>query len=279
MIDLFNDPILHSMKIAAEKAGELIRHYYSSPDALKIKNKLSHQDLVTQADTESQNIIVDSLYSSLRSKGYDDSSLGFIGEENFTKRGEYTFVIDPIDGTTNFTSKINNFAVSIGCFVNGEPTYGITHDPINDCMYVAKKGKGAYKIALGKTKRLNMVAHSMDTCLLATYIHTRPEQREKEMGFISAIYPFIKGVRIMGSGSQDLVRLADDAIQVVMFAKSSLWDIAAAYVVVTESGGGLYNLDGSPLLFDLSDPQKNYPLLGCLKGNESLLTKYVPLIS
>lgn len=279
MIDLFDDPILHSMKIAAEKAGELIRHYYSSPDALKIKNKLSHQDLVTQADTESQSIIVESISSSLKAKGYNDTSLGFIGEENFTKRGEYTFVIDPIDGTTNFTSKINNFAVSIGCFAKGKPEYGVTYDPINDCLYAAQNGKGAYKITQGNATRLQMVAHSMDSCLLATYIHTRPEQRQQEMGFISAIYPFIKGVRIMGSGSQDLVRLADDAIQIVMFAKSNLWDIAAAYVVVTESGGGLYNLDGSPLLFDLSDPQKNYPLLGCLKGNESLLTKYVPQVS
>ena len=279
MDDLFADPILKSMKVAAEKAGDLIKHYYSSPEILHIKNKLSHQDLVTQADTESQSIIVKSLLSLLKDEGYEDSSIGFIGEENLTKSGKYMFVIDPIDGTTNFTSKINNFAVSIGCFANGVPTYGITYDPINDCMYVAQKGKGAYKITQGKTTRLNMVARSMDACLLATYIHTRPEQREKEMGFISAIYPFIKGVRIMGSGSQDLVRLADDAIQIVMFAKSSLWDIAAAYVVVTESGGGLYNLDGSPLLLDLNDPQKNYPLIACIKGTESLFTRYVPLLS
>lgn len=279
MNDLFADPLLKSMKTAAEKAGALIKHYYSAPEILHIKNKLSHQDLVTQADTESQSIIVESLLSSLKDEGYEDSSIGFVGEENLTKTGEYTFVIDPIDGTTNFTSKINNFAVSIGCFVKGEPTYGITYDPINDCMYMAQKGMGAYKITQGKTARLNMVAHSMDSCLLATYIHTRPEQREKEMSFISAIYPFIKGVRIMGSGSQDLVRLADDTMQIAMYAKSSLWDIAAAYVIVTESGGGLYNLDGSPLLLDLSDPQKNYPLIACIRGNESLFTKYVPLLS
>lgn len=274
MVFFDNDPIIVSMYNAALEAGKLIRKYYYSTEILEVKNKLSHQDLVTRADTESQDVIVESISRSLKDKGYEDASIGFIGEEGLDKKGEYIFVIDPIDGTTNFTSKINNFAVSIGCFVHGEPRYGITHDPINNCTYIAKKGEGAYKITQGKTTRLTMIPYEMDKCLLATYIHTKPEQREKEMNYIATIYPFIKGVRIMGSGSQDLVRLADNTVQVVMFAKSSLWDIAAAYVILTESGGGVFNLDGSDLLLNLSDPYKNYPLIACIKENIALFAKY-----
>ncbi|MFZ2026333.1 MAG: inositol monophosphatase [Microgenomates group bacterium] len=275
MVLFDNDPISVSMYDAALEAGRLIRDYYYSTEILEVKNKLSHQDLVTRADTESQDIIVESISRSLGDKGYKDESIGFIGEENLDKNGEYIFVIDPIDGTTNFTSKINNFAVSIGCFVHGEARYGVTHDPINDCTYIAKKGAGAYKITQGKVTRLTMNPYEMDKCLLATYIHTNPEQREKEIKYLTKIYPFIKGVRIMGSGSQDLVRLADNSVQVVMFAKSSLWDIAAAYVVLMESGGGVFNLDGSNLLLDLDDPHKNYPLIACIKENISSFAKYI----
>jgi len=269
-----DDQIMVSMQKAVLEAGKCINKYYFSPETLKTTNKISHQDLVTQADLESQKIIVKSITQSLLDSGYSDTSLGFIGEENLDKKGEYTFVIDPIDGTTNFTSKINNFAISIGCFVKGEVNYGITHDPVNDCTYIAKKGEGAYKISHGTTTQLSMIHYPMNKCLLATYLHTDSIQREKEMRYISNIYPFIKGVRVMGSGSQDLVRLADNSIQVVMFAKSSLWDIAAAYVILTESGGELYNLDGSLLILDLQKPHKNYPLIACMKGCVSTFSKY-----
>ncbi len=259
------DPILDAMLNAAKQAGSLAMAYYNSLDKLEITEKISHQDLVTNVDTESQQSIVDTLCRELERAGIPKSEIGFIGEEQLASTGKYVFVIDPIDGTTNFISKIGNFAICIGCFVDGAVTYGVVHDPFSRTSYLTKKGEGACKTAEDRKYKLSMAARPLRECLLATYLHTNAEQRQRELDFVSRIFPHIKGVRILGSGSMDLMRLADNAVQLIMYAKSKIWDIAAAGLIVRESGGELYNLDGSRLRFDLTDPEKEYPLIACGK--------------
>lgn len=269
------DPILKAMLKAAETAGVLVMEHFNSLGALDISEKMSHQDLVTNVDTASQKLIVDTLYRELEAAGIRKSEIGFIGEEQLARSGKYVFVIDPIDGTTNFVSKIGNFAICIGCFIDGAISYGVVHDPVSRTNYVSKKGAGAYKTKENGGYKLDMSARPLRECLLATYLHTKEEQRLQEMDFVRGIFPHIKGVRVLGSGSMDLMRLADNAIQLIMYAKSKIWDIAAAGLIVRESRGMLFNLDGSGLQYDLSNPEKEYPLIACRK---ELLDEVLPFV-
>ncbi len=269
MID--SSPILQILSDAAKKSAAQVNVYFE--ERLEPQFKSSRQDLVTKADIESQTCIQEAIIQGMVKLGISETEIGFIGEENgLHKKGKYMFAIDPIDGTTNFASGIEYFVISIGCFVDGELMYGVLYEPLTNTSYLAEKGKGAIKIRSNREVSLSIEMKSLKDSMVATYLHSDEILREKELSFVKNIFPSVRGVRMMGAGALDLVKVADNTFQVCMFMKSNIWDIAAATLVIEESGGVIASLTGKELAFELNDLGKIYPVVACHPSNlESVL--------
>lgn len=257
---------------AVSQSSKLVKDFFE--ERLEPQFKTSSQDLVTKADIISQQCIQEVILNRMVKSGIADTEIGFIGEESgLDKKGKYLFAIDPIDGTTNFASGIEYFVISVGCFVNGELTYGILYEPLTDTMYWAEKGKGAQKQRNNQKVSLHLEAKTLRDSMVATYVHSNEELREKELLFMKNIFASVRGVRIMGAGALDLVKVADNVFQICMFAKSNIWDIAAATLIIREAGGEIVSLNGEQILFDLNDSGKIYPVLACHPSNlQDILT-------
>lgn len=259
-------PIIDILSDAASQASKLAVTYFKQ--RLTPQYKSSNQDLVTQADIESQKCIQAVITKRMGDVGIDSSEIGFIGEESgLHEKGKYLFAIDPIDGTTNFASGIEYFVISIGCFVDGKLMYGLLYEPMTHTTYYATKDHGAYKINRDGETQLSMVPKELKDSMVATYIHTKVELREREFNFIKDIFPSVRGVRLMGAGALDLSKVADNVFQVCMFEKSNIWDIAAATLLIQEAGGVIVSSTGEKIVFDLTNPAKIYSIVSCHPDN------------
>src|SRR3990167_1043046 len=121
--------MINILKSAATEAGTILLNYYKKN--LTLNYKTSHKDFYTIADVESQKIIKEVITKLLVKKGIKETEIGFIGEENLSvgKNAKHLFVIDPIDGTTNFASGFDFFAISIAYFHEGTLTTGLIYRP------------------------------------------------------------------------------------------------------------------------------------------------------
>src|SRR5664279_2981455 len=135
----YQSPILNVMTAAARKAGRPLVRDYGELENLQISQK-GPGDFVTSADKRTEKILVEELAKAR--PGY-----GFMGEEGGVTEGKdksHRFIIDPIDGTTNFMHGVPHFAISIGLEREGQMVAGVIYNPITDDLYYAEKGHGAY---------------------------------------------------------------------------------------------------------------------------------------
>jgi len=214
--------------IAAKTAGQFIREERKkfSYDKVEIK---AQNDLVSYVDKTSEKIIVDYLYSNF-------PEIGFITEENTnTTKKEYNWIIDPLDGTTNFVHGIPCYAVSIGLEHNGEILVGVVYEVAqNECFYAYKNG-GAFlndiKINVSKSTALK-------NSLIATGFPVNNFSRMKSC--LKSIEYFMRnthGVRRIGSAASDLCYLACGRVDAFFEFNLNAWDVAAGIIIVKEAGG------------------------------------------
>lgn len=252
MFDILHEPAL--------EAGKILLKYFEN--GFTIKEKTSHHDIVTQADIEAQQIIMKTILTVAAKQGIDKNSIGFIGEEGGDEVKEYTFVIDPLDGTSNFSSRIDYFGVSIACFKNGGLFAGVIYRPVTDELFYGEKQKGAFKIQQNKKEVLQILPHDIKTGFLLTNISTIPEVRKDILRISDKVIHEFKNIRVYGATAVDLCLLSENKCSVVLYGKSCIWDVAAGAIIVRESGGGLYDMQGNEATFDLSQKSKKYPVLG-----------------
>lgn len=227
----------------ALKAGELLRERLSAQQKITYKGEV---DLATEADFLSQELIASSL-----SKNFPDH--GILAEENLEEKteAEFLWIIDPLDGTTNYAHRYPIFSVSIGLEARGEVVLGVVYDPNFDELFVAERGGGAYLnnklIQVSKTAELTK-------SLLATgfpyWTRERPGQLFQRFQDFSMK---AQGIRRAGSASLDLCALACGRIDGFWEEGLRLWDTAAGKIIVEEAGGVLSKFDGSP--FDIRFPE------------------------
>lgn len=216
-------------------AGERIRN----ADSITVTEKTDYRNLVTQYDMMTQEYLVTEL-----SKTVPDAS--FLCEES--DRIELTdgpmFIIDPIDGTANFTRGYNLSAVSVAYADSGIIQFGIIYNPFTDEMWYAEKGKGAYlngrriHVSDGDLKH-NLVAFGTspyDTIL-----------RRKTLSLVSQIIDVSMDVRRCGSAALDLAGVACGRCGLFFELQLSVWDYAAGIIIVTEAGGTVTDINGREL--------------------------------
>ncbi len=230
---------------AAAKAGEWIKTKLGDYESLTLKT--SEQDLVTEVDKGAELLI-----RNLLKTYFPDHA--FLGEESVPpgaeasrqaierlKDEEYLWIIDPIDGTTNFVHGFPFFCVSIGLAHRGELVAGIIYDPIRDEMFVGEKGKGAY--LRGRRLQVSQEQHLAGS-LLATGFP--PKIGEWHTQKVAGIVPKVRSVRTTGSAALHLAYVAAGRLSGFWEPNLNAWDLAAGILLVQEAGGRVSDLEGGP---------------------------------
>src|SRR5581483_6854160 len=195
-------------------------------------------DFVTSADKRTERILIEEL--SRARPGY-----GFLGEEGGGIEGKdktHRFIIDPIDGTTNFMHGIPHFAISIGLEREGQLVAGIVFNPITDDLYYAEKGHGAFL----NNKRLRVAGRKeLSSCLFAVGLpFMAREGRARAVAEMDHVLAASSGVRRFGAASLDMAWVAAGRFDGFWERGLHLWDSAAGMVLIREAGGIVSDFDG-----------------------------------
>ncbi|HEY5238447.1 MAG TPA: inositol monophosphatase family protein [Rhizomicrobium sp.] len=255
-------PVLNVMIAAARKAGRGLIRDFGEIENLQVSMK-GPADFVSTADQRTERILIEEL-SRARS-GY-----GFLVEESGIIEGpdkSHRFIIDPLDGTTNFLHSIPHFAISIGLEREGQIVSGLVFNPVTDDLFVAEKGHGAFH----NSKRLRVAARrELKMSLSATGIpYLGREGHERFIAELAAVMGVSSGVRRFGSAALDLAYVAMGRYDAFWERGLKPWDIAAGILLVREAGGMITDLDGGDRMMESGD---------ILASNEALHPQFLKLL-
>lgn len=257
--------ILPLMIDAAKKAGDLIRQNFRNTDSFA--EKTSHNDIVTQTDLDSQNIIHETIMSGMVALGFDANEIGFVQEEsNDDVVKKHTFIVDPIDGTSNFSSGIPICGVSIGYAQDKELLAGVIFEPFSQTIWAAEQGAGAWTESALKGKRAlpHLTPKEAKRWMVGAHFNSTEIANEQFVAY-QKLYPNVRGMRNIGSLAVDLAYVTDGILDVICNRGCYFWDLAAGSVILNELGGQIFDLTGSPLQFDWENTKKKYEIIVCHK--------------
>ena len=223
---------------AARKAGRSLARDFGEVEHLQVSVK-GPGNFVSAADHRAESIIYDEL--SRARHGYS-----FLMEERGLVEGPdktHVWIVDPLDGTTNFLHGIPLFSVSIALKREGELVAGLIYNPATGDIYTAERGKGAY---INDRARLRVAARpNLDTAVVATGIpHRGKSGHDRHLRELGAVMKQVSGIRRTGAASIDLVSVAQGRFDGYWERDIQAWDMAAGIVIVREAGGYVSDLDG-----------------------------------
>ncbi|AEE14581.1 inositol monophosphatase [Thermodesulfobium narugense DSM 14796] len=231
------------IKKCALEAGEILKYYYSNELNTRFKGKI---DMVTDADIASQEKIV----SIIKSEFPLDE---IIAEENSknTYNLDSTWVIDPLDGTTNFVHRLPWFAISIAYIKNNEIKVGLVYVPLLNELFLAVKGEGAFlnekRISVSKEDKL-------ERSLVGTgFPYSIHENYEKILSRFKNVVINVRGIRRPGAAAQDLAYVACGRLDAFYEDGLKPWDVAAGILLVSEAGGKVTDYNGNEYIIGQSD--------------------------
>ncbi|MEK6805092.1 MAG: inositol monophosphatase family protein [Pseudomonadota bacterium] len=222
------DPLLTIAVSAARAAGNFIMRNYERVEQLEVTRK-GRSDFATEVDRSAEAEII-----RIIRKHHPDHAV-LAEESGADGSGEFTWVIDPLDGTTNFLHRLPHFAVSIGLQYRGVLEAGVVYAPCTQDLYTAKRGGGSQlngrRLRVSKTK-------NMDEALVGTGVPIRGGVTlDTYMPLLKTIAEKTSGVRRAGSASLDLAYVAAGYLDAFWELNLKPWDIAAGLLLVQESGG------------------------------------------
>ncbi|MCL4354751.1 inositol monophosphatase [Patescibacteria group bacterium] len=268
-----NQEITAILITAAKKAGDVILSYYKKN--YKISEKSNPRDLVTEADINAQKVIVDVIKNSMIQKGIKENEIGFIGEENLYQRAIHTFIIDPLDGTANFISESDRFCVSIAYAKNNEVLVGVIYVPIDNAIYFAEKGKGAFKIKDDQKTKLEIKSKELIKSEIAFNSSVRPDITQRIFKIGIALAPLVYGIKEEECFILTDIEVAENKYQASINGNSKIWDIAAIKLILEESGGDLIDWEGKEIICDFENSKKGYETIS---GHPKLIKEIVSYV-
>jgi len=222
---------------AARKAARNLKRDYGEVDQLQVSAK-SPADFVTLADLRTEKILMESLSLARPDYGILTEELGEIRGKDSERR----WIIDPIDGTTNFIHGISHFAISIALEENNNLSAGVIYEPINDQMFWAEKGNGAWinnrRLRVSARKQMHESIFATGIPFLGRGDHKTFLKQAESIMSISA------GIRRFGSAALDLAYVAAGRFDGFWETDLKPWDIAAGIIIVREAGGIVSELNG-----------------------------------
>lgn len=240
MIDLH--AIRETAETLATQAGHLALSYWENGFETEMKG---FRDVVTAADYASQQLIVDSVRTRFPTHG-------FITEESSTEdvAADVVWIIDPIDGTSNYSRHVSNWCVSIGVAVDGVLMVGAVYDPVRDELFSAATGHGA--TVNGTPIQVRETAQPDDGII--SFDWSRGQDKRKQMhGHLLNIMGHARNMRSFGSATLGVTWVAAGRTEAYVNIMLSIWDVAGASVILCEAGGRTTSIAGDP--FDMNDPQ------------------------
>ncbi len=228
-------------KSLIKEAGRKIRHSFSSE--LTIESKADVNDLVTNIDKEIEQFFIKQIR-----KKYANHLI--LGEEGFGDRlttlEGYVWMLDPIDGTLNFIHQQRNFAISLGIYKDGIGVLGYIYDVMNDELYSAQKGHGAF---LNDEKILKLHPTTISTAIVGMNASWVVPNRHIDHEGLIRLVKDVRGIRSYGSAALELAYVATGRLDAYMSMRLSPWDIAGGVVIAQEVGAVATNLKGHALSF------------------------------
>ena len=232
------EPKINIALKAARLASKEINKFARRKDKLKISEK-GPTDFVTQVDQISEKIIIETIKASFPDSSFEGEELGRSGKEN----AKLLWVIDPLDGTTNFIHGFPYYSVSIACYEDGVLEHGLVYDITRDDEYYASRGKGAY---LNQTRIRVASLPNLRNSLVCNSFHYSEGLMPKidQMRVIRNLYSQGLTLRRTGSTAIDLAYVASGKLDAFLGYGMKHWDFAAGALLVKESGGYVTDLLG-----------------------------------
>ncbi|ACY85652.1 inositol-1-monophosphatase [Edwardsiella piscicida] len=223
-------PMLNIAVRAARKAGNLIAKSYETPDSVEASQKGSN-DFVTNVDRDAEHLIIETIRKSYPKHTIISEECGeLLGEDH-----EIQWVIDPLDGTTNFIKRLPHFAVSIAVRIKGRTEVAVVYDPMRNELYTATRGQGAqlngYRLRTG-------VAKDLDGTILATGFPFKMKHHATTyIKMVDKLFTQCADFRRTGSAALDLAYVAAGRVDGFFEIGLKPWDFAAGELLVREAGG------------------------------------------
>jgi len=254
-----DSPLINVMIKAAKKASRGLRRDFNELENLQVMTK-GPANFVTAADIRTQNTIYDEL-------SYAKPDWSFIMEESKPIRGSNPnskFIIDPIDGTTNFMHGNPNFAISIAAEIDNKLEAALIYSPITDEMFIAERGKGAFlndkRIRVASRKKLS------ESILITGIPHLGRGDIDLFLREMKTLIPEVAGIRRSGSAALDLAWVAAGRYDAFWERGLASWDIAAGVLMIKEAGGYAQGINGNDS--DMWDGN-------IISGNEDILNALI----
>jgi myo-inositol-1(or 4)-monophosphatase len=228
---------------AARAAGKI---HLKRLSRITVNRKSNSIDLVTEADRESEAAVIEIIHRSFPTHA-------ILAEESgaSTHQSDHRWIIDPLDGTTNFAHGYPQFCVSIAYEMRGRVQLGVVFDALKKECWVAQRGKGAQ--LNGKPIRVSTTPNLGASLLCTGFPYDRRERRRFYLSFWEEFMTRVQGVRRTGSAALDLVYVASGRIDGFWEFGLKAWDVAAGALIVEEARGRVTNMDGSTLDMDAAN--------------------------
>ena len=230
-----------------KEASEIMLSAHSPESENAVLSKPGDANFVTLYDKATEDFLIKKISEKI-------PSAKFVAEEQENDYsvlcGEYVFIIDPIDGTTNFIHEFAHSSISVACVSHGETVFGAVYNPYLDEMFYAEKGKGAYKNGkpISVSKR--------EVCEAVFSFGSSPYYKDglgkRGFDFAYKLFRECADIRRLASAALDLCYIACGRLDMFFELRLSPWDYAAGMLIVTEAGGKISDMNGEPL--KLSEP-------------------------
>ena len=252
---------------AGRKAAELVERAFERIDLLTVETK-SHNDFVTEVDKAAEKEIIYHLR-----KAYPDHSIR--GEEGGVIQGknpDYEWIIDPLDGTTNFIHGLPHFSISIACVYKGQLEHAVIINPISREEFTASRGRGA----MLNDRRIRVSSRrGLEGGLIGTGIPFNGYAMEHMAAYLATVQEIAgqtAGIRRCGSAALDLAYVAAGRFDAFLEMNLQVWDIAAGVLIVKEAGGLVSDFNGGADFMDsghivAASPKVFKPVLQIVQKN------------
>ncbi len=220
------------------EAGATLLAAYNDTKKVATERK-SDTSFLTRNDTETEKFLVDRI----KSQYPDDGFIGEEGDDSASKDG-YRWVIDPIDGTTNFVYKQTFFTISVGLKYGDELVGGVLYEPVLDKLYYAMKGKGFViedEPGVGGVSETRNLTESYNVYSIGS----KPHLRDINIRLYPIVYENSSRIRVFGSPSYELTQIASGYIDLIINVGGSEWDLSAGVCCVREAGGVALDFNGN----------------------------------
>jgi myo-inositol-1(or 4)-monophosphatase len=237
-------PILTTAVRAARRAGSIINRASHDVDSLAVTSKRQN-DFVTEVDRAAEAAVIETIR-----KAYPDHAI-LAEESGASGQSDYTWIVDPLDGTTNFIHGFPQYAVSIGVAHKGTVTQAVVFDPTRNELFTASRGRGAY--LNDRRIRVSRRAHLRDALIGTGFPFRELAHLDLYVRQFKRVTERTAGVRRAGAAALDLAYVAAGRLDGFWEIGLSPWDMAAGTLLILEAGGLVSDMNGDAAYMDSGD--------------------------